>query len=108
MVRKKKPALSSDALGVALGPSAPEETESLPPAPVEPPKTVKPVLEKTPTPTEPEPLSVGVKLEVYLRVSGYRLDQMAGFRRYALNHGLKQMQITDWRKEYEKFLSLPV
>ena len=39
---------------------------------------------------------------------GPALQVLAGFRRWAMDNGLKQMDVENWRAEYEKFLRRPV
>lgn len=108
MARKKKPALHPEGFGPELEADPFEESpEPLTlPEPEEAPKPVtKPRKRLGGLAKSSRP---GVKLEVFLRASGKRPDQMAGFRRWAINQGLKPMGIKDWRKEYARFLSLPV
>jgi hypothetical protein len=110
MARKKKPALNPDGSGPVLESDPLEVTPDpyIVPEPEKAPKLAaespKPVVSKP----KAKPNRGGIKLEVFLRISGKKLDQMAGFRRYAINHGLKQMDTKDWQKEYAKFRSLPV
>lgn len=106
MARKKKPALSPEGFGSGMEPDTLEITDD-PITRNQPDEKPIPAVEP-PKPKAPKANRVGVRLEVFLRISGVRLDQMAGFRRYAINHGMKQMEIKDWHKEYQKFLSLPV
>lgn len=110
MARKKKPALHSsdsspeiDEAEVTLDPYFPPESEPWPEPTLQVEPTVKPIKQEA-----PEPTRTGVKLEVFLRVAGPKPDQLAGFRRWAMDNGLKQMDVENWRAEYEKFLRRPV
>ena len=109
MVRKKKAPIGMDIARSLIDNDTEEvELEALDlPVVLEPEKKSESVI-KPPEPVPMQPLSPGVRLEVFLRISGKRLEQMGGFRRWAINNGLQQMDVKDWRKEYEKFLRLPV
>lgn len=108
MARKKKPALNSS------GPSYETKDEdfelTLDPyylPEFKPEAKVEPMVEPK-KPKAPKLNRVGVKLDVFLRICGKKPDQTAGFRRWALDNGLKQMDVKDWRAEFDKFLRRPV
>jgi hypothetical protein len=67
---------------------------------------VKPeLLIKRTEPTEVLPLCT---LEVFCQLSGKRADQIAGFRRYALNQQLKPRTIPEWKQELTAFQNKPM
>lgn len=112
MPRKKKLPLSAlSQFGSSEEPDELEDAEGQPelePEPIAEPAAEQEPVAKPPKPISAKPQRSGVSLEVYLRVSGKRLHQMAGFRRWAINNGLKKLEIKDWRAEYQKFLRQPV
>lgn len=60
----------------------------------EPPKAAKP---------EGSKASGGVRLEVFLRLAGRKLDQLAGFESHARLRKLKPMPMASWTKELSDF-----
>ena len=49
-----------------------------------------------------------IPLTVFCTLSGKKPDQIAGFRRYAINQNLKPMTVPQWREELVKFANRPV
>ena len=49
-----------------------------------------------------------INLTVYCNLSGLKFDQIAGFRRYAINQKLGPMTVPQWREEYNGFLAKPM
>ena len=111
MARKRKPAIGSRDTGpvdeVMTSDEQPLEAQPEPPTITEAPTPAPQVIEAAPPPA-PVQQRLGVKLEIYLRVCGKRMDQMGGFRRWAMDNGLTQMEVKEWHQAYQKFLSLPV
>jgi hypothetical protein len=106
MTRKKKPALK---WGESGSEAELETSEGIPVSETTPEleNVVKPTAEVA-KPVKPKANRTGITLDIFVRISGKKWDQMAGFRQYAINHGLKRMDTKDWHREYQKFLSLPV
>ena len=63
---------------------------------------------KKETPKEPVSNLPLVPLEIFCRLSGKKLDQMAGFRRFALTQKMKPMTIPQWRKALVAFENRPM
>lgn len=49
-----------------------------------------------------------VSLAVYLRLSGLKIDQLAGFRRYAESENLGPLPIPVWKERHKQFRDRPV
>lgn len=114
MAKKKKPIFGPDVSGPDLETEGTEGTEEkvmqaeTDPV-VTPPPTKKVARGVTkPKPAIENPSRPGVSVDIFIRVSGQKPHKMAGFRRWSMDQGFKRMPVKDWRREYEKFLSLPV
>jgi hypothetical protein len=113
MAKKKKPIFGPDVSGPDLETEGTEEktmqAESDPGVLIVPPpeKKAAPIVTKPKRAIE-NPSRSGVSVDIFIRVSGQKPHRMAGFRRWAMDQGFKRMPVKDWRREYEKFLCLPV
>lgn len=78
----------------------PEIESEMIPAPV-------PVIpEKLPEETKPE--GAVISLAVFIQLAGKKPDQVAGFKRWALNQGLKPMTVRQWRGKMVEFDNRPM
>lgn len=57
---------------------------------------------------EPEPRGAVVPLAVFIQLSGRKLDQVAGFKRFALNQKLEPRTIPEWREKLVEFDNRPM
>lgn len=59
---------------------------------------------------EEKPISnlPSVPLKVFCQLSGKKPDQIAGFRRFALNQKLKAMTVPQWREQLVAFENRPM
>jgi len=89
-----------------LTPVEPEPEESgepePPPAPEPPPPESRPEESGTP----PRQLSA-VPLNVFLTMCGAKRDQMAGFRRFAINEKMSPRTVPEWRAAHAAFMKRP-
>ena len=49
-----------------------------------------------------------ISLDVFVKVSGLRVDQLAGFRRWASSRKVGKQTMAEWRELHERFLRRPV
>jgi hypothetical protein len=106
MTKKKKPIFGPD----VSGPESEIEDKVEEPLIVPPPekKAVDTATKLKPQPSQDQEMIPSIPVGVFVRICGQKFDKMAGFRRWAVDRGLKRLSVKDWRQEYEKFLRLPV
>jgi hypothetical protein len=56
----------------------------------------------------PPPPPIAVPLDVFASACGKKWDQLAGFKLWAKNQGLKRLPMKEWKAQFETFLSRPI
>lgn len=49
-----------------------------------------------------------ISIDVFVKVSGFRVDQLAGFRRWVSSRKVGKQTVAEWRQLHEQFLRRPV
>jgi hypothetical protein len=49
-----------------------------------------------------------VSIDVFVKVSGLRADQLAGFRRWVSSRKVGKQTVAGWRELHEQFLRRPI
>lgn len=60
------------------------------------------------TPVIPEVSLPKISLSLWIKISGIKPDQLAGFSNYCLRNSINNLTIPDWKSEYTKFLRKPI